>query len=139
MAKRGSNMFLVGLVLTGLVSLVLLACSFWPGAIAADGLFNLALTPETLSVLLSGLLAVLFDWCPGLAPWFGGLSRLKKQQVMIALLLALVAGVFAGSCYGLFETGLACARQSLPQLLEYVLAAAGANQAVHLLARPSRS
>ncbi len=101
-----------------------------------SGLFNLALTPETLSMLLGGLLAVAFDWFPGLAPWFDGLSKLRKQQLMLVL-LGLVAGlVFTGSCYDWFKTGLACSVDSLPVLLQYVLAAAGVNQAVHLLTKP---
>ena len=98
--------------------------------------FNLALTPEMLNILLAGLLAVCFDWFPGLAPRFDGLSKIKKQQLML-LLLGLVAGTaFAGSCYGWFESGLACSKQSLPLLLQYVLTAAGVNQAVHLLTKP---
>ena len=122
----------------GLVGFSAMALSWGPLGDGQPGLFNLALTPEALSILLAGLLAILFDWFPGLAAWFDGLSRLKKQQVMLGLLGLVVAGVFAGSCLGWFETGLACARQSLPTLLEYILIAAGANQAVHLLTKPVR-
>lgn len=108
---------------------------FLSGVLPA-GLFRLALTPESLAVILGGLLAALFDWFPGLAGWFETQSRLRKRLLMIALLAAAVGVIFAGSCRGLFETGLACSRESLPLLLEYILAAAGANQAVHLLAKP---
>jgi hypothetical protein len=110
----------------------------WNGAGVGSSL-QLALTPELLAMLLAGLLAVAFDWFPGLAPWFGGLSRLKKQQLVLALLGLIAGGVMAGSCQGWLETGLACGVQALPRLLEIILAAASVNQAVHLLARPARA
>ncbi len=100
------------------------------------GLFPLLLSPESLTLMLGGLLAVLFDWFPGLAPWYDALSRLKKQQLMIFLLGLMGSAVFAGTCWGWFESGLLCSRQSLPLLLQYVLGAAGVNQAVHLLSKP---
>ena len=132
---KGSHvvLFTSGAVLGGLAPL---AFPGWPQVGAQGGLFKLALTPESLTVLLSGLLAILFDWLPGLATRFDSLSKLKKQQVMIVLLSLVVALVFAGSCRGLFETGLICSPESLPQLLEYILTAAGVNQAVHLLTKP---
>lgn len=122
---------------TGLVGLSCLALNVWPGAAGQGGLFKLSLTPEGLSMLLAGTLALVFDWFPGLAPRYDSLSRIKKQQVMIGMLSLVVALVFAGACQGWFETGLACSTQSLPVLLEYILMAAGANQAVHLLTKPS--
>ena len=105
--------------------------------VTGAGLFKLAVNPETLVMILAGLLAVLFDWFPGLRPWFDGLSRTRKRLVMTGL-LSLVAGlIFAGSCKGLFETGVACTVESLPLLLQYILSAAAANQAVHLLVKPA--
>jgi len=118
------------------VCVVSLAFTRLPRFGADQGLVQLSVTPESLTMILAGLLAVIFDWFPGLSPWYGALSRLKKQQMMIILLALIVSAVFAGTCAGWFETGFACSRQSLPQLLQYVLAAAGANQAVHLLTRP---
>lgn len=107
-----------------------------PVRAGAAGLFPLLVSPESLAMMLGGLLAVCFDWFPGLAPWFDGLSTLKKQQLMVFLLGLMGSAVFAGTCWGWFESGLLCSRQSLPVLLQYVLAAAGVNQAVHLLAKP---
>jgi hypothetical protein len=106
---------------------------------AAGSLLRLAVTPELLAMLLAGVLAVAFDWFPGLAPWFAGLSRLKKQQLVLALLGLIAGGVLAGSCQGWLETGLVCGVEALPRLLEIILAAASVNQAVHLLARPARA
>lgn len=103
----------------------------------ATGLFKLAITPESLTVILAGSLALLFDWFPGLAQWFEAQSKLRKRLLMIGLLGAVVALIAAGACRGLFETGLACELQSLPVLLQYILIAAGANQAVHLLGKPA--
>lgn len=97
---------------------------------------RLELTPETLATLLGALLAVLFDWFPGLAAWFDGLGALRKRQVMAGMLALLGLGLFAGSCQGLFESGFSCAPHSLPRLLQVILLAAGVNQAAHLLVKP---
>jgi hypothetical protein len=132
MMKKAGYTQLAGALAAGLVIPVSLAAANPQG-----GLFHLALTPENLSMLLGGLLALLFDWFPGLAPWFDRLSRLKKQQLMVILLGLVAAGIFAGSCRGWFDTGLVCERASLPLLVEYILTAAAANQAVHLLAKPA--
>lgn len=100
------------------------------------GLFQMTLTPENLSILLAGVLAVAFDWFPGLAPWFDTLSRARKQQIMLALLVLLASGLFAAACRGWLELGLPCVRESLPLLLQTILEAAGVNQALHLLVKP---
>jgi hypothetical protein len=126
---------LIGLI-TSLIVLTSYAFVSLTPTLGAPGLFKLSITPQTLTVILSGLLALLFDWFPRLAPWYEGLSRLKKQQLMLGLLALIVAAVFGGSCYGLFSSGLACSRESLPELLQIILSAAAANQAAHLLTRP---
>lgn len=100
------------------------------------GMFSFLLTPENLSIILAGLLAYAFDWFPGLAPWFDKLSILKKKQLVIVILLGVVGVIFAGSCYGLFETGYACTKESIPELVKIILVAASANQAVHFLTKP---
>lgn len=108
----------------------------WTGA-AGPGLFRLALNPESLSLILAGLLALIFDWFPGLAPRFDRLNPLTKRLVMTGLLAVVTAAIFAAGCTGWLETGVACAWTNLPLLVQYILAAAGVNQAVHLLAKPA--
>ena len=99
-------------------------------------MFKFVLTPELLSVILAGLIAILFDWFPGLAPWYDTLSALKKKQLMVVVLIVMVGVIFVGSCYGLFTTGIACEQASIPVLVSMVLVAAGVNQATHLLTKP---
>jgi len=102
----------------------------------SDGLFKVVVTPESLTIIFAGLLALAFDWFPRLSTWYDTLSPLKKVQLMIACLIGVTGAVFAGSCYGLFDTGLACSKETLPVLLEYILIAAGVNQGVHSLTKP---
>ena len=85
----------------GLVGFSAMALSWGPLGVGQPGLFNLALTPEALSILLAGLLAILFDWFPGLAAWFDGLSRLKKTAGHAG-----VVGPGGGGCLCGFVSGL---------------------------------
>jgi pilus assembly protein Flp/PilA len=101
-------------------------------------MFNLSVTPEFLAYLLAGLVAILFDWFPGLTTWFGNLSELKKRQFM-GLLLALIVGViFGGACYGLFSTGFSCDATGAAAVIQVWLIAVGINQGLHLLTKPSK-
>lgn len=43
-------------------------------------MFQITVSPDFLAYLLAGLLAILFDWFPGLSAWFGQLSEPKKRQ-----------------------------------------------------------
>jgi pilus assembly protein Flp/PilA len=101
-------------------------------------MFQLSVTPEFLAYVLAGLVAILFDWFPKLSDWFGALSELKKRQFMGALLALIVLVVFGGSCYGLFETGLACDQVGLAVLVQTWLIAVGINQGLHSLTKPGK-
>jgi hypothetical protein len=94
-------------------------------------------TPEFLTCLLGALLAILFDWFPGLAGWYGALSQGKKRQSMAVLLLGAVLLLFAASCAGLTVDGAGCDKAGLTTLLQNYLLAVGVNQGTHLLFKPA--
>ena len=103
-------------------------------------MFELSITPELLTSIVAAILAVVFDWVPKLAPWYDGLSGLKKQQLMGGLLLTTVAVIYGGICVKLFFSPLyACEQTSLAELIKVVFVAIAANQTVHNLTKPSLS
>lgn len=98
-------------------------------------MFSLLVTPEFLAFLLAGLAAIVFDWFPGLAAWFDGLSVLKKKQLMAAVLALIVASMYGLGCAGVLT--LACTKQQIVDLVPVWLIAAGINQGIHQLTKPS--
>ena len=101
-------------------------------------MFQISITPEFLAYLLAGLVAVLFDWFPGLMTWFGNLSELKKRQFMGVLLGVIVLLIFGGSCWGIFTSGFTCDKLGFASLVQVYLIAVGVNQGLHLLTKPSK-
>lgn len=101
-------------------------------------MFNLSVSPDFLAYLLAGLVAILFDWFPGLAAWFASLSELKKRQVMAGLLLGIVLAIYAGICGQIFTAAYTCDKVGFAALVQVFLIAAGINQGVHQLFKPSK-
>ncbi len=99
-------------------------------------MFTLSITSDLLSYLLAGLLAVIFDWFPGLSGWFATLSAIKKQQLIGALLLVIVGVIFALGCSGVLG-GLTCDKAQVAELVKIYLVAIGINQGVHTLSKPT--
>jgi pilus assembly protein Flp/PilA len=99
-------------------------------------MFALEITPEFLSYLLAGLVAILFDWFPWLAAWFDGISELKKKQVMAGLLLVVVLVIYGGICGQVFSTDYACDKAGFASLFEVFLISVGINQGIHALTKP---
>jgi hypothetical protein len=102
-------------------------------------MFNLSVTPDLLAYLLAGLAAILFDWFPGLSVWYGGLSELKKRQLMAALLLGIVLAIFSAGCAGVLSAGFGCDRSGFAALVQIYLIATGVNQGAHALFKPSKA
>jgi len=57
-------------------------------------MFELNVSPDLLAYLLAGLVAVLFDWFPGLRERFDTLREMQKRTVMAVVLAVIVAGIF---------------------------------------------
>jgi pilus assembly protein Flp/PilA len=102
-------------------------------------MFQLSVSPDFLSYLLAGLLAILFDWFPGLSAWFGQLSALKKRQLVAVLLLVVVLAIYAGVCGGLFNSTFSCDQAGFTALIQVYLLCVGINQGIHLLSKPGRA
>jgi Flp pilus assembly pilin Flp len=100
-------------------------------------MFNLNVTPEFLSYLAAGLLSILFDWLPGLAAWFDGVSELKKKQIIAALLLVIVLALYGGICSQIFSTAYTCDKAGFASLFEVLLISVGINQGIHALTKPT--
>jgi|GEM_PF-5559990 len=99
-------------------------------------MFNLTITPDLLAYVLAGLVAILFDWFPGLAAWYDALSELKKRQVMAGLLVLILAATFGLGCAGILA-GQTCDRAQVAQYMQIFLLMAGINQGAHLLFKPA--
>lgn len=100
-------------------------------------MFDVTLTPELLIVIVSGLLAFVFEYFPKLKDWYDAQSEAAKKQIMLGLLVLTVAVVFAGSCFGLFNTGRTCEVKTALDFLVMVFVAIGVNQGVHKLTKKS--
>lgn len=101
-------------------------------------MFQLAITPDFLSYILAGLLAIAFDWFPGLQDWFSTLSELKKRQVMGLTLALIVLALYGLGCAGVIG-GQTCDQAQFVQLAQIWFVAVGINQGVHQLTKPGKS
>lgn len=89
---------------------------------------------ENLLVLLSGLLAVILEYFPGLAGKFAGLTDWQKRAVVVGLLFLLALVTHLAQC----EQGFgACGLdgQVVWGFLRDVLTGGAVNQGVYLLAK----
>jgi hypothetical protein len=98
---------------------------------------NMSITAETLTVAVSGLLALLFLYFPGLNTWFAARPDHEKRQIMLGVVAAFAASAFGLSCAGLLTelTGwvVTCDRAGGIELLKVVFIAAAANQGTYNL------
>ncbi len=101
-------------------------------------MFNIHVTPELLVAIFAALIAIAFDWFPGLANWYNPLSELKKKQIMAGVLIVVVVFIYAGTCWGIFSTGLSCTQTDLVALLNMVWVAVVVNQSFHALLKPPK-
>jgi hypothetical protein len=100
-------------------------------------MFSLNITPEFLSYILAGLVAILFDWLPGLSAWYDGISELKKKQVMAGLLLVIVLAIYGGICGQIFSAEFTCDKTGFASMIQVFLIAVGVNQGIHALIKPT--
>jgi hypothetical protein len=104
-------------------------------------LLSFNVTAALLVAIVTILLALLFDWFPGLASAYDKLVEGKKRLVMVLLIILTSAAIFAGTCYGLFGTNLECTVSGAGVLLIMAYTAIGTvfNQATHTLFKPSNA
>lgn len=100
-------------------------------------MFEIPLTPEWLVATVAVILALAFDWFPGLAQWFNGLTTFWKQFGMFLILLVTSIVVFVLGCFSILTLPLACTLAGGFEMLKILITAITVNQGVHLLLKPT--
>ena len=90
------------------------------------------MTSETLILISSALLSLLFSYIPGLNVKFAELPDQTKKLVMAGMLLIVTGGIFGLACLGvlqdLFNVSITCERESAITLIRGFIFAVMANQ-----------
>jgi hypothetical protein len=107
-----------------------------PGEPPASGV-EFAVTPQLLTVLVAGALALIFDYFPHVAKWYDTLVDASKRQLMAGMVIGFALIIFAGQCFGLFGTNLSCSVKGGFDLLYILLLAIGVNQGLHSMTKPT--
>lgn len=100
-------------------------------------MYHFDVTPELLLILVAGALALIFDYFPGVAKWFDGLSVEAKRGVNALGVVGFAAILFAGQCFGIFVTNLICSVAGSLDLFYIIFLSVTVNQGVHLALRPT--
>jgi hypothetical protein len=94
------------------------------------------LTPTFIMALIGSVIAVVFEYLPGLEQAYGKLEDDKQRLVMLGVILLVVAGAYALSCAGVLAY-FPCTQPGLLSAGELFLATLVANQATHrILPKP---
>jgi hypothetical protein len=129
------------MVLVALVALVLFVFSPAPVAAAATAApparaVSVVLTPEMLIGFASVILALLFDWLPGLKTWYDKFGDGQKRGLMAGLLVLITGAVFGLSCAGWLQTGWMCTGTGIQDAVFLLVLAIAINQGIHNLTKP---
>lgn len=100
-------------------------------------MYEFSVTPQFLVVLVAGALALAFDYFPVAAKWYDALENAAKRQLMAGLVIGFALVVFAGQCFGLFTTNLACSVKGGGDAIYIAFLAIGVNQGVHGMVKPT--
>jgi hypothetical protein len=93
-------------------------------------------TPEKIVAAGAVLLAVLFDWLPGLKTWYDKLGDGQKRGLMAVLLLLIVGGTFGLTCAGVINSGMVCTGAGIEDAALLFALSIAINQGFHALAKP---
>jgi len=89
---------------------------------------------SALAVLLNSgsgvVLALVFEYFPGLNTWYAKLSKNGKRFIMIILLVVVSAIVMSASCISIYDA-VTCDSEGAMLLIQAFIQALIANQAVH--------
>lgn len=100
-------------------------------------MFNFNITPEILIAFVAALLALAFDYFPGLAKWYDAKDASAKKQIMASLLISVAVIVFVGTCLSWFVSNLTCEPKTIVTLIYALLIAVSVNQGMHAVSKPS--
>ena len=96
-------------------------------------MFEFEVTVEVLVAIVAAVLSFAFEYFPKIRQWYEPKPEHEKKQIMLGLLTLTAGGIFLGSCYGLFVTGLVCEAKTVFDLLYLVGLAVAVNQGTHRL------
>ena len=91
---------------------------------------DLSVLAVTLNSGAGIVLALAFDYLPGLNTWYAKLSKNAKKLIMIILLAVVSAIVMSASCISIYDA-VTCDSEGAMLLAQAFIQALIANQAVH--------
>ena len=98
------------------------------------------MSAETLSLVASAVLSLLFSYVPGLNEWFGKLDGVHKRLIMLALLAIVAGGSYALACAGVGQdlgVAVTCDKSGAVELLKVFILAVMANQTIYTISPKS--
>lgn len=95
------------------------------------------ISPDILLVVVLAGLSLFFDYFPGVSKSFDELPVEKKRLVTVGLAILLAVAAFAGQCFDLFATNLACDVKSGWDLLYGVVLAVAVMYGFHKATKPN--
>ena len=87
--------------------------------------------------LAAALLAVLFDWFPGLKQAFDTLQEGQKRLFMAIAVILVTLIVWGLGCAGIVSGAPACNVDGIKNLLLLIVAAIATNQGIHMGTKPA--
>lgn len=94
------------------------------------------ITPEKIVAVLVSLLAVAFDYAPGLRTWFDALETGPKRLLTAGLSALIAVVIFIGQCYGILLTNITCTPKDAVSLIYGIILAVLVNYGIHRATRP---
>ncbi len=91
------------------------------------------MTSEILIGISGAVLSLLFSYIPGLRFWYAGLVGETKQLIMLGLLVLTTGAVYALSCAGVINVGVACSKEGIIALVKLLILGIVANQSTYLI------
>jgi len=91
----------------------------------------IVITPDWLIYVLSAVLSLFMSYIPKLRVWYAALETEAKRLFMAGVVLLIAVGVFVLSCYGFFQTNLACTVNGGANLVMIYFLALATNQGVY--------
>jgi len=122
----------VSLVLC-LVLLFVLAAPVLAAPVSQEVAPAVELTPQLLGGIAGIVLSLAFSYIPWLNVKFAELAPDLKRLILLGVLLATTLTIYALNCEGIIDTGLACDRTGIIQLITIFISTLIANQSAFSL------
>jgi pilus assembly protein Flp/PilA len=100
-------------------------------------MFDVKFDVANIVLVFSAIWAIVCDWFPGVAEWFGKLSELKKKQVIVAGLIVVITAGWGAGCGGLITSSYACDAKGYGSLLPLLVAGFAAAYGAHGIFKPT--